>query len=419
MAVSWPVLVVLVQVFIVQVELCEIPEGNTQLIKSLNLKLLRATLDVTQDANPSVYIGLRLSEDHNLEKEKEYLQRLKPATKMLSGSSLNVKDGEPKTGLIALHLLAQRSSCEETDAFLRSRLITHLKHHLHKEKESIVLNGKPLSSYYQYSLGILAMCVNDKFIDKHFINRLIHAEENKKFVYGESVSIDTEAMAGLALLCSKNSNNYPREVVVEIKKAVRRIKETILASQGTDGQLGNIYSTPLAVQFLLELGGWSGKESCSKAVTALLEAVKQGKFSNPMMMSQLLPVLHQKSYLDVDSIKCEEVTSNPLVIPSSTTLDEGAFDEESKYVRLVVESQNYNRVFEVPPRSSLLDVLTFAQTLDNNFSFETKDSLYGPFLTKVNKVEGQWQLLKEPNISLLQGVADYIPEDGETIILSL
>lgn len=59
-------------------------------------------------------------------------------------------------------------------------------------------------------------------------------------------------MAGLALLCLKNSNKYPREEVVYMKKAIKSIKDKILTSQGTDGQLGNIYSTPLAVQVSLQ-----------------------------------------------------------------------------------------------------------------------------------------------------------------------
>ncbi|CAI9585824.1 unnamed protein product [Staurois parvus] len=210
-------------------------------------------------------------------------------------------------------------------------------------------------------------------------------------------------MAGLALLCLKNSNKYPREEVVYMKKAIRSIKDKILTSQGTDGQLGNIYSTPLAVQFLLALGGQSGKEPCSKAIRALLEAVVQGKFSNPMMMSQLLPVLHQKTYLNLANIKCDTVANKPLSIPTTfPDLHEVAIAEKPIHVRLVVEDHNFEEVIEVPSQSSLLDVLNTAQA-NSHFSFETKSSLYGPYLTAVNNVVGHWQLLKDSDISLLEG----------------
>ncbi|XP_040271938.1 transcobalamin-2 [Bufo bufo] len=419
MALNWQVLVILVQAFIAPMKLCEIPEDNKHLIKSLNLKLLRVTLDTSSDANPSVYVGLRLSEDHNLEKEDEYFQKLKTSMETISASRLGVKEGEPKTGLLALQLMAQKASCDDTSPSVRSRLLTHMKYHLHKEKNSIALNNKPLSNYYQYSLGILAMCINDKFIDRHVIHKLVLAEEQNKFGHGESVSVDTEAMAGIALLCVKRFNNYPRELVMHIKKSVKSIKDKIVASQNTEGELGNLYSTPLALQFLLALGGRKDKDICSKAITALMDGLKEGKFSNPMMMSQLLPVLFQKSYLDVANVDCQNTISNPLLIPSSPTLHDVVVGEEFIHVRLIVEGQNFNEMIEVPSRSSLLDIMKTAQKLNSKFSFEIKNTLHGPFLTTVNNVAGYWQLLKEPNISLTQGIADYRPENGETIILRL
>ncbi|XP_044131772.1 transcobalamin-2 [Bufo gargarizans] len=419
MALNWQVLVILVQTFIVPMKLCEIPEENKHLIQSLNLKLLRVTLDTSSDANPSFYVGLRLSEDHNLEKEDEYFQKLKTSMETISASRLGVKEGEPKTGLLALQLMAQKASCDDTSPSVRSRLLTHMKYHLHKEKNSIALNNKPLSNYYQYSLGILAMCINDKFVDRHVVHKLVLAEEQNKFGHGESVSVDTEAMAGIALLCVKRFNNYPRELVMHIKKSVKSIKDKIVASQNTEGELGNLYSTPLALQFILALGGRKDKDICSKAITALMDGLKEGKFSNPMMMSQLLPVLFQKSYLDVANVDCQNTISNPLLIPSSPTFHDVVVGEQFIHVRLIVEGQNFNEMIEVPSRSSLLDIMKTAQKLNSKFSFEIKNTLHGPFLTTVNNVAGYWQLLKEPNISLTQGIADYRPENGETIILRL
>ncbi|XP_056393207.1 transcobalamin-2 isoform X2 [Hyla sarda] len=416
MALNWQVLVILVQAFIISVKLCEIPEADKHLVKSLNLKLLRTTLDTSIDGNPSVYVGLRLSEDHNLEKEEEYFQRLKTPIEAVS-NRLGIKEGEPKTGLLALQLMAQKLSCDNIDTSTRNKLIKHMKYHLHKEKESIALNDKPLSNYYQYSLGILAMCVNDKFVDRHVVHKLILAEEQKKFVHGESGPVDTQAMAGLALQCVKRFNNYPRELIMDIKNSVKRIKDTILRSQNTDGELGNLYSTPLAVQFLLALGGRIDQDLCLKAITALMNGLKEGKFSNPQMMSQLMPVMFQKSYLDVAKVDCKNIINDPLLIPSSPTLHDVVVGEDLILVRLVVEGQNINEMIEVPSRSSLLDVLKTAQKQNSKFSFETKNTLHGPFLTTVNKVAGYWQLLKDPNITLLQGIADYRPEHGETIIL--
>ncbi|PIO34000.1 hypothetical protein AB205_0057420 [Aquarana catesbeiana] len=54
-----------------------------------------------------------------------------------------------------------------------------------------------------------------------------------------------------------------------------------------------------------------------------------------------------------------------------------------------------------------------------HFRFETKSSLHGPYLTTVNNVVGHWQLLKNSDISLEEGIADYKPADREKIILRL
>ncbi|XP_075424168.1 transcobalamin-2 isoform X1 [Ascaphus truei] len=427
MAPPWLVLVVLVTLFLSpQVKLCDLPEGNTRLVQSFNLKLLRTTFDASGEPNPSVYVGLRLSEDHSLAREAEYLQRLKTSLRSITSSSKSSCQEEPSTGILALHLLALKASCEDLGTPERKKLFTRLKCQLHEDKKQIVTEGDPKSNYYQYSLGILALCINDKKVDVHVIQKLLNAEEQNKFGHGETTSIDTEAMAGLALLCLKRSRLYPEDLTTHTSKVIRNVKEKIVMSQSPEGALGNIYSTPLAVQFLYALGTSNNKQKCSKAVDALLEAVKQGKFSNPMMMSQLMPVLHHKSYLDVAKIDCFNNQDN-LFLSLSPGVTPG---EDFIHVQLSVEGtpglvQHFTQVIQVPSRSSLLDILKTAQNQNSHFTFETQDTLSGAFLTSVNGVKASleertyWQLLKHPNISLIQGIAEYKPEDGEHIILRL
>ncbi|XP_053552520.1 transcobalamin-2-like [Bombina bombina] len=133
MARIWPVLLVVLQYFSVPVDVCQIPEENTRLTQSLNLKLLRSTLDVSAEPNPSVYVGLRLSDDHSLVREEEYLERLKVSLKTIT--STKGQDQEKlSTGILALHLLAMKSSCEDMNTPERKKLITQLKRKLHDEK---------------------------------------------------------------------------------------------------------------------------------------------------------------------------------------------------------------------------------------------------------------------------------------------
>ncbi|XP_066565130.1 transcobalamin-2 [Amia ocellicauda] len=79
----------------------------------------------------------------------------------------------------------------------------------------------------------------------------------------------------------------------------------------------------------------------------------------------------------------------------------------------------------IPYRAILLGAMRKISEADpENFRFEIReDTYYGPFLVSVNGVAGNdtahtyWELLKEPNTPLKQGVGCYIPEPNETIIL--
>ncbi|KAE8635397.1 hypothetical protein XENTR_v10002608 [Xenopus tropicalis] len=428
MAYLWLGLAVLLQSLFTPVNLCEIPEGNTRLIRSLNLKLLRSTIDNSGEPNPSIYIGLRLSEDHSLEREADYLKKLKSSLETITASSNTNNQEQPSTGILALYLMALKSSCEDMEKPERMRLITRLKHQLHKEKKHIVEKDHPLTNYFQYSLGLVALCIHDKKVDEHVIQKLINVEKKDGFVHGDTLSVDTEAMAGLAFLCLKLSGLYSPALTADINLAIDNVKQKIIKSKNAEGVFGNIYSTPLAVQFLSALGTSKDNEECPKAISALLEAMKQGKFSNPMMMSQLMPVLHQKSYLDVANIKCTGNKDNLVLNPSTGVLPDVVEGEERINVIITVESPSNQPVrvgVEAPVRSSLLDILKLAEKQNENFMFKTKDSLYGPFLVTVNGVTGSseertyWQLLKDPNDPLIEGIADYRPEDGEVITLRL
>jgi hypothetical protein len=44
---------------------------------------------------------------------------------------------------------------------------------------------------------------------------------------------------------------------------------------------------------------------CLKAGTALLASIKEGAFQNVLMISQLLPVLNRKTYLDLIHPECQ------------------------------------------------------------------------------------------------------------------
>nr|XP_056715024.1 transcobalamin-2 [Euleptes europaea] len=409
----------------------KIPNGSTPHIMSLNEELLKRTEDASEQPNPSVYLGLRLSDYHIREKENQYLQRLKDVFQPSSISIPTPASGQeqPNTGQLALYLLALRAACQDMETPLQRQLVTQLKLHLHKEKESIghKNNGRPLTNYYQYGLGVLALCVHNKKVDVHVINKLLAEEKHGGFERGSQLFVDTEAMSGLAFVCLERATFYVPELVAELNQAVQRVKKKILQAQTPDGTFGNIYSTPLAVQFLIAAGVRNKEPECPNGTAAVLRSLKKGSFQNPLVGSQLLPVLHGKSYVDIASMECQ-AEEDSLVL--STSAPARVTSQDSKItIHLTVKRPPrnpplYNEFVRVPAGSSLLDVLKAAEKRSfKPFSFETQETLSGPMLTSVMGVKASqgerkyWKILQFPHTTVEQGIADYIPQDKESIIL--
>lgn len=51
------------------------------------------------------------------------------------------------------------------------------------------VSQRPLTNYYQYSLGVLALCASGVRVNNHVSNKLIKAVEHEHFKHGNSESI--------------------------------------------------------------------------------------------------------------------------------------------------------------------------------------------------------------------------------------
>ncbi|KAM6422877.1 transcobalamin-2 isoform 1-T2 [Liasis olivaceus] len=416
------------------VQPCEIPGGNVQPIQALNSELLKLAGDESQEPSPSTYLGLRLSNNHNLEKESQYLNRLMDIFQPQSSSSRVRSEASSQkqlgTGQLALYLLALRAACHNMDTPEGNRMVTQLKLLLNREKKQIGLKEKshPITNYYQYSLGILALCVHSKRIDPDVIRKLLSAEQHGKFHHHGTLSVDTEAMAGLAFVCLGQAPGYPHDLLASVSRAVRHVKAKILRAQTREGLYGNLYSSPLAVQFLSAAGVRQNQPAFSQGRAVLIQRLQRGDFQNALIQSQLLPALYCKSYLDVASMACRTQTEN--LVPDASLLKPPGIDR-TQNISVWLEAKKasqllYSHFLEVPLGSTLLEVLE-AATKDGlrPLRFETQKTLSGPMLTGVMGVkiqEGEhkyWKILRHPNSSLDQGIAEYIPQDQEHIILKM
>ncbi|KAG5281142.1 hypothetical protein AALO_G00067880 [Alosa alosa] len=399
-------------------------QDHDKLLLSLNKQLLRSVEDKDSLPNPSVHLALRLSTTHNLNKETEHLDNLK--TKLHNDIESSLSKGQAVLGRLALYILALKSSCHDVNSLTFSvnqksdSLLTHLKKQMENEKEHIAFSQRPLTNYYQYSLGILTLCLSGVRVNPHVSNKLIHAVERGLIKHGDSLCIDTYAMAGMALQCLKNAGSHVMDAT-QLEKALDTIKQRLLNSKRADGHMGNEFSTGLAVQALLAMG--SDMQACAASMEALREDVRKGTYGNPMAMSQTLPALQQRSYLSLKGKECRneddtlvlDTTSPVIVLPSQTTI----------HLQVeVVKSDNMASTYsvDVPKGSSLLEALTLLQGNQAGFTFEKESSLWGPFLSSVNGEQARqsdrryWHLSSNGK-ALGQGVTDYKVEAAQKITI--
>ncbi|XP_026715692.1 transcobalamin-2 isoform X2 [Athene cunicularia] len=445
-------LLILLQAAVLPAQLCEAP-GEVAAVQALSARLLGLSADPARDPDPSVYLALRLGTDHDLRGEERYLARLQDAFQHRYGRSLQAasrphsaphshpqRDAAatqhstsaevewPETGRLALYLLGLRATCPPPEPGPQRSLVTWLKYYLEEDWAGSRRHGHPLTSYYQYSLGVLALCVHRKRVREEVIRRLLVAEHHGRFGHTSGSAVDTEAVAALAFACLQRERLVGARLSAELGAATRAVRRRMVEAQGQDGFFGNIYSTPWAMQVFIATDTCRTQPAYSRAMAALLGHLDA--FSTAATMAQVLPVLHGRSYLDIASMRCqEELDTLSPISPEPLTEMPG-----NMTVRLVVECPKpscpqhrlYDQPVPVSAGASLLDVLRAATTQEpHDFTFDTQDTPQGPFLSSVLGLEARqqkrnyWQLLTAPSTSLQMGIADYRPRDGETLILRL
>lgn len=227
-------------------------------------------------------------------------------------------------------------------------------------------------------------------------------------------------MAGMALQCVKDSGSHVHNAA-ELQTALTTIKQKLLASRRTDGHIGNEFSTGLAVQALLAMG--SPVAECAASMMAMRTDARSNTYHNPMAISQILPALHQKSYLTVKSKDClnEDNTLvldpvDPVVVLPSTT-------KVTVMVKVVMAS-GAAAVYsvDVPKGSSLLEALELLKERNPGFTFEKETSLWGPFLSAVNGEQARqsdrryWHLSSD-GTALSEGVGDFKIQTDQNITI--
>lgn len=396
--------------------------SNSELLLSLNKALLRSVQGQEGLPNPSVHVALRLSDQHSLSLEGAHLQRLTSQLHSHIQSSLSQTASAP--GLLALYLLALKSSCFDLSTVTftvrgqTDTLLNHLKSIMQREKEEISVSQlhRPSSNYYQYSLGVLGLCVGGVRVEHHVLHKLLKAVAQDHL----EQSADTYAMAGMALQCVKDSGAHVLKTH-ELNATLRKIHQKLLAVRRPDGHIGNQFTTGLAVQALLAMGHQVSE--CAAMMEAIRTDARNSLYHNPMALSQILPALQLRSYVSVRNKQCLAEDDSLVLEPPQPEVEVATRPKVSMSLS-VVNSEGTESTYslEVTQGSSLLQALEQLASGTEGFTFEKESSLWGPFLSVVNGEQARqsdrryWHLSAE-GASLTQGINDYKIETPQKIAI--
>ncbi|XP_070582859.1 cobalamin binding intrinsic factor-like isoform X2 [Erythrolamprus reginae] len=377
---------------------CDVPSDHQWLVRGLQSQLENCH-GPQNKPDPSVLIALTMAKDRDITVITELVRQIKETagTEMTSGK-------------VALYVLALRSACENPADVITTEkhvnLVQVLEEKTKEEIKYIDTTGAPKTTYYQLALDTLALCLEKSPELETTANTLANAALNNSFQFDGNFSVDTGAVASLALFCVYERRNPSQQS--KLKTALTLISKQILDEQQPSGILGNIYSTGLAMQALnvtsefYSANAWS----CQKTLNEVLNKIIEGAFNTPAAASQILPSLFGKTYLDVRALPC---------ISKTITV-------HYRVINLLIEPYfSFSTTVKVPKDSVLLVVLEAAQQLSSKFSFQTEETSWGPMVTSINGLQGStnekthWQFLSGVK-PLEQGVGSYKPRHNEHIV---
>ncbi|XP_074854667.1 transcobalamin-1 [Carettochelys insculpta] len=401
---------------------CAVSKDERPLVRDLQKKMIYS-VDPGAPPNPSILLALRLAQDHNKKTEQDMLNKLSQDAVKRAASSFS-------SGQVALHILAQQASCSDPRRVSASgstiNLVQLLEQKLEKELQNIAIHDNPLTSFYQLSLDVLALCQLNGCLSPANASALL-SPDDKKYYLGGQFSVDTAAVAVLAQVCLLTTGQpLPPKVSEKIRQNVQWLVNKMLEKKASDGLIGNIYSTGLAMQALsvsssyLKPRAWS----CPQTLSRVLVAIRQDAFKNPMAASQILPSLENRSYLDVSRLNC---SMDPDNLPLSTPRPAPPTSHPPSIRVMYTAADGVNHTFSdsiqvtVPQGSVFFKVMVVAQKRDpRKFSFTYTQSSWGPYITSVrglkadNNQRTYWQLLSN-GVPLNQGAGDYIVSNGERL----
>ncbi|XP_059497260.1 cobalamin binding intrinsic factor-like [Stegostoma tigrinum] len=402
-------------------EECGTPVQERGFVASLLQVMLTSSDHGSPD--PSILLALHLARQHDLEQEDHLLRELKRNI-ISNGSEFN-------PGTLALYTMALLASCVDpmnvTVESQRMSLVALLMHKLQMDIDTIgeiskmvwiEVDRRSLTDYDQISLAVLALCKTSSCLPCQTIEMVFCSAAQHSIQEEFTYSTDTLSTAALALRCMSFENCDCR--TEKMMSALRSVVTRILSNVHSDGTIGDLSTTGLAIQALNANGDLvpAGSWDCQLSIRKLLEGISSGAFDNPQAVSLVVPALENRTFLDIDTLNCStDVDGLPFVarggpiaidpadptemfaLPSQTLASHPSPNSSMSLspdqlitVNYTVTEAVFNKfthslVLTVPLGSSVLDVMKEANFLSPAiFSFQSVETPQGSVVTMISGV---------------------------------
>ncbi|KAM7020465.1 cobalamin binding intrinsic factor-like [Passerculus sandwichensis] len=361
-------------------DLPSVAEGcNHHLVKKL-LHRMEKSVKFDEAPNPSILLAMNLAGATHGHVHNWLLQEIKEDAVERAQTDLT-------SGQVALYILALLSSCQEPRCVhARGKTINLIPILKQKMNEEISKNE---ITWYNESLDILALCLVKEYDYKDAVKAVAEELLDPK----SPLTVDTQAMAVLALVCAYNHTDKQHLIYYALNKVTNYFLDE---QEKHNGMIGNISSMGLALQALETSSEFYAPRQWDRAQA--FNVVCNYDYQQPMAIAQVLPDLVGKSYLNAAPITVQFSITNTL----------------KNYF-------HYSTSVCVPDNSTLLQVMKVARKEKPDvFCFKTEKKSLGPFVTSIHGLAGNgtertyWQFFSGWS-PLQEGVGTYKPKNWEHI----
>jgi len=313
-------------------------------------------------------------------------------------------------GRLAYIIMGLNSLCTDPSNYNNMNLTDNLL------KDVISFPKGEFNHYFQYSLALMALGVNDVKVPWPTVERLI-TKIKHILRTGERHSKDT---CSLFIMALKSVAGQFRDSSVRFNEINRYINMLANAlSMKTKVDKDNLWTKSLVMQAQSAANRtllWQTAR-CEQLYESLLSMQERnGSFGSLSAVLHVLPSLAGVSYLDLMKFNhCDSVTL-------------GKKSKEMMGVCVKIEFKAINKpnpmlqVVTVPKGSTALDVLRTASQEDSCYQFETKTTAWGEYLTQLCRARESptkkvhWMFYVDDKLAR-SGISKHVMKENECVIL--